>query len=87
MNKRLTLKDAKQELARWNMTINKQQTGEYRVTFSDRVEGYESRERREAVAYYADDLDDAIGTAKAMHMQHSAVVNRAAIAVKELLGK
>lgn len=86
MNKITTLKQAKQELARFDMTISKTQyANELRVTFKRDVPGYETAERREAVAYYTDDYDDAVSTGKAMHMQHSAVVNAAARAVNDML--
>jgi hypothetical protein len=81
-----TLKQAREELARYEMNITKTaHADELRVTFKPCVPGYETAERREAVAYYCDDYDDAVATGKAMHMQHSAVVHRAAQAVRDLL--
>lgn len=74
-----TLKQCKEELKKFGMTINRTQYGDgCRVTFARDVPGYESAERREAVAYYSDDYDDCVSTAKAMHMQHSVVIQRAA---------
>lgn len=79
-----TLKQAREELNKFDMTIKKTAyANELRVTFKPTVPGYETAERREAVAYYTDDYDDAVSTGKAMHMQHSAVVNRAMHNAKE----
>ena len=72
----MKLKDAKQELAKLNMTITHDRIAqEYRVTFARNTPGYESAERRDAVAYFTDDIDDAVGTARMMYGQHHAVVN------------
>ena len=80
-----TLKQAKEALRPFGMTITRTQYGdEVRVTFSRDVPGYETSERREAVAYYTDDYDDAVSTGKSMHMQHSAVTNAAAQRVNEI---
>jgi hypothetical protein len=64
----MKMHDAKQTVAKLNMTITKDsETQEYRVTFARHVKGYETAEAREAVAYYTDDLQDAVGTARMMH--------------------
>ena len=57
---KFTLKMAKARLFLYGMTINKQDTGEYRVAF----EG--SSFKTEPSAYYSDDIDDAVNTGIAM---------------------
>jgi hypothetical protein len=55
----MTLKQAKAVAKALDITISgKNASGEYRVNF---VNG------KEATAYYTNDLEDAVGTAKAMH--------------------
>lgn len=62
-----TIKDAKQFASSIGMSINKTEYGEYRVTASrSLVPDYE---RREAIAYYSDDLQDALHTMQAIQME------------------
>lgn len=59
-----TIKDAKAFASNISMAINKTEYGEYRVTASrDFIQDYS---RREAMAYYSDDLQDALHTMQAM---------------------
>lgn len=62
-----TIKDAKRFAATLNMTINKTEYGEYRVTASrSAIPDYD---QREAIAYYSDDLQDALHTMQAIRME------------------
>lgn len=57
--RRITLKEAQRIVREWRMVLT-HNYGEYRVNF---------RGGSEATAYYADDVDDAINTARAMRAQ------------------
>jgi hypothetical protein len=62
-----TIKDAKHFASSIGMSINKTEYGEYRVTASrSLVPDYA---RREAIAYYSDDLQDALHTMQAIQME------------------
>lgn len=62
-----TIKDAKQFASSIGMSINKTEYGEYRVTAQrDLIPDYE---RREAIAYYSDDLQDAVHTMQAIRAE------------------
>src|SRR5574337_888712 len=62
-----TIKDAKKFASSIGMSINKTEYGEYRVTASrSLVPDYE---RREVIAYYSDDLQDALHTMQAIRME------------------
>lgn len=68
----MKMKEAKAALANIGMTINRTGYGnEVRVTFMQHVDGYKTAARREAVAYYTDDLNDAVSTAFDMHKRNS----------------
>lgn len=53
----MTIRDAKLEVAKLGMVLSKTEHGEFRVNFKG---------GSEATAYYTDDLDDAVGTARLM---------------------
>jgi hypothetical protein len=61
MTDHVSLKTAKAILKIYGMTITKKATGEFRVTYAGMT-----GKRAEDVAYYSDDLRDAVQTAKAM---------------------
>lgn len=59
-----TIKDAKKFASSIGMSIAKTEYGEYRVTASRSL--IPDFERREAIAYYSDDLQDAVHTMQAI---------------------
>lgn len=62
-----TIKDAKQFASSIGMSISKTEYGEYRVTASrELVSDYT---RRESIAYYSDDLQDAVHTMQAIRAE------------------
>jgi hypothetical protein len=56
----MTIKEAKLEVSKIGMVLSKTEHGEFRVNFKG---------GSEATAYYTNDLDDAVGTARAMKKQ------------------
>lgn len=64
-----TIKDAKRFASSIGMSINKTEYGEYRVTASRKL--VPDYDRREAIAYYSDDLADAVHTMQAMRAELS----------------
>lgn len=62
-----TIKDAKHFASSIGMAINKTECGEYRVTASRNL--IPDYDRREAIAYYSDDLQDALHTMQAIQME------------------
>lgn len=72
----MKMHEAKQIVSQLSMMLSVKD-GEFRITFARNVKGFETYEAREAVAYYTDDLRDAVGTARMMYAHHSQFVTHA----------